>query len=105
VVPAGYLALDTAGPDSLIYVVVEVDVIGINGTLPQAGWDTLPAFQSQGMVIGLNAEYTPDYLLPPVLAAQFGKRLVSSSAPSFTPPQPRSALAVYRGVMEKVRAR
>jgi hypothetical protein len=105
VVPAGYLALDTAGPDSLIYVVVQVDVIGINGTLPQAGWDTLPAFQSQGMVIALTAEYTPDFLLPPVLAAQFGKRLVSASVPTFALPPRRAALDVYRGVMEKMRAR
>ncbi len=80
-IPAGYLAFDTTMDVEDMYDVAVVEIAGVNGPAPSS-WDTLPSFDSRGLLLGLNAEYAATYLVPDNGYIVMGKRrTVAAAAP------------------------
>lgn len=77
---AGYLAFDTTMNINDQYDIAVVEVAGINGPLPSS-WDTLPSFDSRGLLLGLNAEYAASLLVPDNGYIVMGKERVAAAAP------------------------
>jgi hypothetical protein len=85
VIPSSFLWMDESTPDSVRYMVASIDVIPFCGPTPDQ-WDTLPSFESHGILLGLRAEYTsellfairPDTAFLAKRPAALGKRAVKS---------------------------
>jgi len=72
-IPASFLRLDSFTPDSLVYDFVSVELVPINGP-PPSQWDTLPSFESQGLLFALPAGYVYEILVPTVPDTGLEKR-------------------------------
>jgi len=73
VLTTDYLANDTpATPIDELYELIEVAIIPVNGPAPSA-WDTLPSFESGGLLLALRSEEGREYLFPAVDTSGLGK--------------------------------
>jgi hypothetical protein len=90
VVPESFLLADSTVSIDDQYLYLEVYLIPINGT-PPSQWDTLSAFESQGLILALRADYLYEIVIPDNAQTSMAKRRAQKA---HMPAKSKSALDI-----------